>query len=84
MLLFPRAKIRILPFIRWPYFRAWFFAAIWILIQVLDAATLGERGSGIAYWTYFVGFAIGMVAAACWKEFAIDTERLISEVSKDH
>jgi membrane associated rhomboid family serine protease len=80
ILIFPKAKIRLLPFLRWPYLRAWFFAAVWLLLQIVDAVSVGESGSGIAYWTHLSGFAIGLVAAACWREFALDTERIISEI----
>jgi membrane associated rhomboid family serine protease len=82
-LLFPRAKIRLMPLISWPYLRAWFFAAAWLSFQVFDAAKIGEAQSGVAYWTHFGGFFIGLVAAACWREFAADTDRLISEISKE-
>jgi membrane associated rhomboid family serine protease len=80
VLIFPKAKIRLLPFLRWPYLRAWSFAAAWLTLQIFDVISVGEAGSGVAYWTHFAGFAIGLVAAACWREFALDTERIISEI----
>jgi membrane associated rhomboid family serine protease len=80
VLLFPRAKIRLIPLFRWPFLRAWVFAALWLALQLFDALSLGEFGSGVAYWTHFAGFAIGLVAAACWREFALDTEELISKI----
>jgi membrane associated rhomboid family serine protease len=83
VLLFPQAKVRLIPFLRWPFLRAWAFAAVWLALQARDTLTVGEAGSGIAYWTHFAGFAVGLVAATCWREFAMDTERLISEIKED-
>lgn len=77
--LFPRAKLRILPFLRFIWFRAWFFSVIWIGLQIWDAFTVGEKG--VAYFTHIAGFIIGIVAGLAWKELALDTDRLIAQLS---
>ena len=46
-------------------------------------AGCGGRASGIAYATHLVGFIIGLVAGAAWKEFALDTDRLIAELTDE-
>ena len=64
-----------------PYMRAWLFAAAWVALQIWDAVAVGELASGIAYATHLAGFVIGLVAGAAWKEFALDTDRLIAELT---
>lgn len=82
-IVFPKAKLRIMPFLRVPYLRAWLFAAVWVVLQIWDAVAIGELASGIAYATHLVGFVIGLVAGAAWKEFALDTDRLIAELTDE-
>ena len=82
-IIFPRAKLRIIPFLRIPYMRAWFFAAVWVALQISDALSIGEVVGGIAYATHLGGFIIGLVAGVAWKEFALDTDRLIAELTDD-
>jgi membrane associated rhomboid family serine protease len=82
-IVFPRAKLRIIPFLRWPYLRAWFFALIWLLFQAADFLSLGEAASGVAYATHLAGFVIGLVTGVAWKEFALDTDRLIAELNEE-
>jgi membrane associated rhomboid family serine protease len=81
--IFPRAKLRIIPFLRFLYLRAWLFAAIWVSFQIWDAVFIGEKTSGIAYATHLGGFIIGLVAGISWREFALDTDRLIAELSDE-
>ena len=78
---FPRARLRIIPFLRFPWIRAWLFAAIWLALQLADAFSVGEAESGVAYATHLGGFAIGLVAGAAWKELALDTDLLIARVT---
>jgi membrane associated rhomboid family serine protease len=82
-IVFPKAKLRIVPFLRWPYLRAWQFAAVWVAFQLLDALSVGETVGGIAYVTHLAGFVLGLVAGVCWKEFALDTDRLIAELTDE-
>jgi membrane associated rhomboid family serine protease len=82
-ILFPRAKMRIIPFLRRPYLRAWLFALVWLLLQLWDLISVGENTSGVAYATHLGGFAIGLIAGLTWKEFALDTDRLIAELSDE-
>jgi membrane associated rhomboid family serine protease len=82
-IVFPMAKLRIIPFLRVPYLRAWLFTAAWIALQVWDAAAVGELASGVAYATHLAGFVIGLVAGAAWKELALDTDRLIAELTDE-
>jgi len=81
--LFPRAKLRVVPFLRVPYLRAWVFASAWVALQLWNAAALGEIAGGVAYATHLGGFIIGLVAGVAWKEMALDTDRLIAELSDD-
>jgi membrane associated rhomboid family serine protease len=78
---FPKAKLRIVPFLRLPYLRAWLFATAWLALQLWDALAVGENAGGVAYATHLAGFAIGLVAGIGWKEFALDTDRLIAELT---
>ena len=78
---FPKARLRIIPFLRVPNLPAWLFAAAWVSLQIMDAVTTGETASGIAYATHLAGFVIGLVSGMCWKEFALDTDRLIAELT---
>jgi membrane associated rhomboid family serine protease len=82
-IVFPKAKLRIIPFLRVPYLRAWLFATTWITLQICDAVLVGELASGVAYATHLGGFVIGLITGATWKEFALDTDRLIVELTED-
>jgi membrane associated rhomboid family serine protease len=44
---------------------------------------VGELASGIAYATHLGGFVIGLVAGAAWKEFVLDTDRIIAELTDE-
>jgi membrane associated rhomboid family serine protease len=81
--IFPKAKLRIIPFLRVPYVRAWLFSAAWIAFQVWNGLFVGERLGGVAYATHIGGFIIGLVGGIAWKEFALDTDRLISELTDE-
>ncbi|MGH7174901.1 MAG: rhomboid family intramembrane serine protease [Minisyncoccia bacterium] len=81
--IFPKAKLRIIPFLRVPYVRAWLFSAAWIAFQIWDGFFVGEQLGGVAYATHFGGFIIGLVAGIAWKEFALDTDRLIAELTDE-
>jgi membrane associated rhomboid family serine protease len=80
-MLFPLIKVRIVPFLNWPHLRAWVFTSLWLLLQTYEALTASVTGVSVAYWTHFVGFLIGLGAAAFWREFAEDTERRIRAVT---
>lgn len=82
-IVFPRAKLRLFPFFRRPYLRAWFFTATWVALQLFDILTIGERTGGVAYATHLGGVVIGLIAGACWREFALDTDRLVAELTKE-
>jgi membrane associated rhomboid family serine protease len=82
-IVFPKAKLRIIPLLRVPYLRAWQFATAWVALQLWDAVAVGERAGGIAYATHLGGFVIGLVAGVAWKEFALDTDRLIAELTDE-
>jgi membrane associated rhomboid family serine protease len=83
IILFPKATLRIIPFLRVPYLPAWLFGALWIAFQIWEAVAVGELASGVAYATHIGGFVIGLVAGAAWKEFALDTDRLIAELTDE-
>lgn len=82
-IVFPKAKLRIIPFLRVPYFWAWMFATAWVAFQLWDAVAIGESAGGVAYATHLAGFVIGLVAGVAWKEFALDTDRLIAELTDE-
>jgi len=81
--IFPHAKLRILPFLRMPYLPAWLFAVLWLASQIWSVISVGEMISGVAYATHLGGFVIGVVAGVTWKEFSLDTDRLIAELNDD-
>lgn len=81
VIILPKARLRIIPFLRVPNLPAWLFAAAWIALQLWGAVTVGESAGGVAYATHLAGFIIGLVAGVCWKEFALDTDRLIAELT---
>jgi membrane associated rhomboid family serine protease len=76
---FPRAKLRLFPFLRTVNLRAWLFSLIWLAMQIWSAFASGEA-DGTAYNTHLAGFAIGVVAGMAWKELALDTDQLIDEL----
>ena len=80
-IIFPRSRLRIVPFLPFPWMRAWLFAALWLALQLTHAFLFEESLAGVAYSTHIAGFAIGLVAGASWKEFALDTDRLIAQVT---
>ncbi|TYO61483.1 rhomboid family intramembrane serine protease [Bradyrhizobium hipponense] len=82
-IIFPKAKLRIVPFLRVLYLRAWQFSAAWIALQIWVAVAVGELTSRVAYATHIAGFVIGLVAGVAWKEFALDTDRLIAELTEE-
>ena len=82
-IVFPKAKLRIIPFLRVPYLRAWQFSGAWVALQIWSAIAVGESASGVAYATHLAGFVIGLVAGMAWKEFALDTDRLIAELTDE-
>jgi membrane associated rhomboid family serine protease len=82
-IVFPKARLRIIPFLRVPNLPAWLFAAAWVALQLWGAVTVGEMAGGVAYATHLAGFVIGLVAGVCWKEFALDTDRLIAELKDE-
>lgn len=62
---YPRAKIlTLIPILFIPYFveiSAVFFLGVWLLIQLLNAAGIIGRSSGIAWWAHVGGFVLGIV-----------------------
>lgn len=78
---FPRTRLRIIPFLRFPWMRAWAFSVAWLALQILDLSSIGEKTSDIAYSTHIWGFLIGLAAGAAWKELALDTDRLIGHMT---
>ena len=65
LILFPRSRIlTLIPILFIPYFieiPAFFFLAIWFLLQFLGAAGSGAQGGGIAWWAHVGGFAAGII-----------------------
>ncbi len=63
-LLFPRARVlTLIPIIIIPYFielPAYFFLAVWFLIQFFNAAGSHDV-SGVAWWAHVGGFVAGMI-----------------------
>ena len=80
VILFPKAKIFIMPMIRKFWIRPWLFSAIWLIPQIINAFKIDEVLSGIAYWTHFGGFLIGLLSAAAWKELAEDTQTKLDQL----
>lgn len=72
LLMFPRAKVRVLMiiiiFIRWIYLPAFVVLGTWLLVQVFAApSSLGQQG-GTAYFAHLGGFIAGLVLTPFFKK----------------
>ncbi|HWA88469.1 MAG TPA: rhomboid family intramembrane serine protease [Rhizomicrobium sp.] len=71
MLLYPRARVRVLvpigiiPVIFW--IRAVWVVGIWFLLQLLSAAYTGASDSGVAFWAHVGGFIAGLALTPVFK-----------------
>ena len=73
VLMFPRAKIRviavILIFIRFTYFPAFVVIGIWAVLQIVAVpASLSAEGGGVAYFAHIGGFVAGLVLTPLFKK----------------
>ena len=73
VLMFPRAKIRviavILIFIRFTYFPAFVVIGIWAALQIVAVpASLSAEGGGVAYFAHIGGFVAGLVLTPLFKK----------------
>ena len=63
---YPRARIlTLIPILFIPWFieiPAFYFLAIWLLIQLVSATGVIGSGGGIAWWAHIGGFVFGMLA----------------------
>ena len=72
LLMFPRAKVRVLMiiiiFIRWIYLPAFVVLGTWLLVQVFAApSSLGQQG-GTAYFAHLGGFVAGLALTPLFKK----------------
>ena len=72
VLMFPRAKIRvimvILIFIRFTYFPAFVVIGIWAVLQIVAVpSSLSSEGGGVAYFAHIGGFAAGLALTPFFK-----------------
>lgn len=72
LLMFPRAKVRVLMiiiiFIRWIYLPAFVVLGTWLLVQVFAApSSLGQEG-GTAYFAHLGGFFAGLALTPLFKK----------------
>jgi membrane associated rhomboid family serine protease len=71
MLLYPRARVRVLvplgiiPFIFW--IRAVWVVGIWFALQLLNAAFTDATQPGVAFWAHVGGFIAGLVLTPVFK-----------------
>ncbi len=65
LLLYPRSRIlTLIPIFFIPYFLelpAFFFLAVWFIIQFISAAGSPAQGGGVAWWAHIGGFIFGMI-----------------------
>ena len=84
LVLFPQARLKAIftipPFYKRFGVRAYVFVLVWAVLQVFSVGDELEGKASVAYATHLLGFCIGLAAAACWKEFATDTEARIANV----
>ncbi len=70
LILFPKSRIlTLIPIFFLPYFieiPAYFFLAVWFLIQFISAAGGSAQGGGVAWWAHIGGFIFGII---CLKAF---------------
>ena len=72
LLMFPRAKVRVLMiiiiFIRWIYLPAFVVLGTWLLVQVFAApSSIGQHG-GTAYFAHLGGFVAGLALTPLFKK----------------
>jgi membrane associated rhomboid family serine protease len=86
LMLFPKAKLRLIitipPFFKRFWISAYIFLLLWIALQGYDIFTDDGQGE-VAYATHIFGFVVGVIAAMSWKEMAPDTDRKLSELMED-
>ena len=72
LLMFPRAKVRVLMiiiiFIRWIYLPAFVVLGTWLLIQVFAAPSSLSQQGGVAYFAHLGGFVAGLVLTPIFKK----------------
>lgn len=81
-MLFPKARLKIIPLIKFLALPAWVFAGFWILIQLFGLLNSGERE--VAFGTHLAGFIIGVVSALTWKEFGNDTDAQLERLREQN
>lgn len=82
VVLFPKARLKIIPFIRFLALPAWMFAGFWVAVQFFGLLSLGEQE--VAYGTHIGGLIIGVVSALAWKEFGFDTDEQLERLRKQN
>lgn len=88
LMLFPKAKLRLIVFLFPPFFKrfwvsAYVFLLLWVGLQFYDIFSYGGETSGVAYATHILGFLIGVVGGMFWKEYAEDTEERLNELREE-
>ena len=72
LLMFPRAKIRvlviILVFIRWIYLPAFVVLGSWLLLQIFAAPSSLSAEGGVAYFAHLGGFIAGLALTPLFKK----------------
>ena len=81
--IFPCAKLRIIPFLRIPYVRAWLFSRRGLRCRYRMVLYSETTVGGVAYATHLSGFTHWCCGSHCWKEFALDTDRLIADLTDE-
>jgi membrane associated rhomboid family serine protease len=75
MLLYPRARVRVLvplgiiPVIFW--IRAVWVVGVWFALQLLNAAYVQAADSGVAFWAHVGGFVAGLVLTPLFKSSTV-------------
>ncbi len=61
MLLYPRARVRVLLFVYPVWIRAVWVVGVWFVLQLLNAAATPASEPGTAWWAHVGGFAAGLL-----------------------
>ena len=85
LLMFPRAKIRvlviILVFIRWIYLPAFVVLGSWLLLQIFAAPSSLSAEGGVAFFAHLGGFIAGLALTPLFKKSETPPEWIVEPVS---
>ncbi|MGC6484366.1 MAG: rhomboid family intramembrane serine protease [Candidatus Puniceispirillales bacterium] len=88
LLMFPRAKVRVLMviiiFIRWIYLPAFVVLGAWLLLQVFAAPGSLDQQGGTAYFAHLGGFVAGLVLTPFFRKKGVPLMQSRDDLPQDH